>query len=64
LVPADRDMYFPPEDSFNEEAAIGDKLRAVCVPIVSEWGHMSASGQSPKDTEFIAAKICEFFGWK
>lgn len=62
-MPCDHDMYFPKEDSFIEEAHIGDTARAKCVPIPSVWGHMSASGQSPKDTEFIVGEIVEFFGW-
>ena len=56
-------MYFPPEDCFIEERLLGDPARAKCVPIVSEWGHMSASGQSAEDTKFIVAEIRKFLGW-
>jgi hypothetical protein len=56
-------MFFPPADSYNEEAAIGDKSRATCVPIVSEWGHMSGMGVNPAHSEFIVKEMCKFFGW-
>ncbi|KAI9008478.1 alpha/beta hydrolase fold protein [Hyaloraphidium curvatum] len=60
IMPCDTDMYFPPEDCFTEEAQIGDKSRARCLPIVSEWGHMAGGGYSAADVPWILGKIKAF----
>ena len=50
LMPCDRDLYFRTADSQIEMRSL---KRAKLVEIESSWGHMSGSGQSQPDTDFI-----------
>jgi homoserine O-acetyltransferase len=55
VMPCHSDLYFPPEDSENEVAAMRDATLRV---IPSVWGHRAgAPGTDPADIRFIDASI-------
>ncbi|MPY60730.1 alpha/beta fold hydrolase [Streptomyces spongiae] len=55
-MPAEKDLYFPPEDEAWAVSHIpGAELRV----IPGIWGHFAGGGSSPKDTEFIDTGIKE-----
>jgi homoserine O-acetyltransferase len=50
VMPAEKDLYFPPED---EEYAVGRMPNAELRVIPGVWGHFAGGGINPVDTEFI-----------
>jgi homoserine O-acetyltransferase len=50
VLPAEKDLYFPPED---EEYAVSHMSTAELRVIPGVWGHFAGGGQNPVDTEFI-----------
>ncbi|QIN81897.1 alpha/beta fold hydrolase [Rubrobacter tropicus] len=52
VMPAEKDLYFPPED---EEYAVGHMTNAEAElrVIPGVWGHFAGGGLNPEDTEFI-----------
>ena len=50
VMPAEKDLYFPPED---EEYAVGHMPNAEFRVIPGVWGHFAGGGANPVDTEFI-----------
>ncbi|MDP9864147.1 MULTISPECIES: alpha/beta fold hydrolase [Streptosporangium] len=50
VMPAEQDLYFPPEDSEWEVAHLPDAELRV---IPGAWGHFAGGGLNPVDTEFI-----------
>lgn len=56
VLPCRTDLYFPPEDSALEVAAM---RHAELRPIPSIWGHMAGGGLNPVDTDFIDAALKE-----
>jgi len=56
IVPAQQDLYFPPEDNEWEVARIpGAELRV----IPGAWGHFAGAGMNPVDTAFIDGALRE-----
>ncbi len=49
-LPAEKDLYFPPED---EEYAIGHMPNAELRVIPGVWGHFAGGGANPVDTAYI-----------
>lgn len=58
IMPCKTDLYFPPEDSENEVAAMGDKATLVVIPSI--WGHKAGGGANEIDTQFIADHVRKF----
>ncbi|GJE92718.1 homoserine O-acetyltransferase [Phanerochaete sordida] len=58
IMPSKTDLYFPPEDSQNEVAAMG--ANATLNVIDSIWGHKAGGGANAADTEFISKSVREF----
>lgn len=50
VMPAEKDLYFPPED---EEYAVGHMRDAELRVIPGVWGHFAGGGVNPADTQFI-----------
>ena len=50
VVPAEKDLYFPPED---EEYAVSHMSNAELRVIPGVWGHFAGGGANPVDTKFI-----------
>ena len=50
VMPAEKDLYFPPED---EEYAVGHMSDAELRVIPGVWGHFAGGGLNPVDTKFI-----------
>ncbi|KAF9558701.1 alpha beta hydrolase fold protein [Agrocybe pediades] len=59
IMPSKTDLYFPPEDSFNEVASLQSSARLVVIDTV--WGHMAGGGANAADDKFIADEITKFF---
>jgi homoserine O-acetyltransferase len=49
-LPAERDLYFPPED---EEWAVGHMRNAKLSVVPGIWGHLSGGGHDPEAAAFI-----------
>jgi len=58
IMPSKTDLYFPPEDSENEVAAMKNTARLVVIESV--WGHMAGGGSNKRDTDFMVAEIKKF----
>jgi len=58
IMPSKTDLYFPPEDSENEVAAMKNTARLVVMDTV--WGHMAGGGSNKRDTDFMVAEIKKF----
>lgn len=57
VMPAETDLYFPPEDSRNEVANMSN---AEFVPIPSIWGHFAGGpGVNPVDVKYLDGKLKE-----
>lgn len=56
VMPAEKDLYFPPEDSAWEA---GHMPNAELRVLPGVWGHMSASGLSPADAALMEATLRE-----
>ena len=50
VMPAEKDLYFPPED---EEYAVKPMPNAELRVIPGVWGHFAGGGANPTDTAFI-----------
>ncbi len=59
VMPAEKDLYFPPED---EEYAVGHIPSAELRVIPGVWGHFAGGGVNPVDTAFINAALTELLG--
>lgn len=54
LMPAEKDLYFPPEDEAHEASLIpGAELRI----IPGLWGHFAGNGSNATDTAFVDAAL-------
>lgn len=60
ILPCQTDLYFPPEDSFNELAEFTNKDRATVVPIPSVWGHAAGGQANPDDMAWLIEKVKTF----
>ncbi|WP_131735705.1 alpha/beta fold hydrolase [Actinomadura roseirufa] len=56
IMPAEKDLYFPPED---EVWAAGHIPDAEVRVIPGVWGHFAGGGENPEDTAFIDAGLRE-----
>jgi homoserine O-acetyltransferase/O-succinyltransferase len=56
VMPAEKDLYFPPED---EEYAVGHMPNAELRVIPGVWGHFAGGGVNPVDTKFIDDNLKE-----
>ncbi|MGH9287809.1 MAG: hypothetical protein ACRD0V_05865, partial [Acidimicrobiales bacterium] len=56
IMPAEKDLYFPPED---EEYAVGHMRNATLRVIPGVWGHFAGGGANPVDTAFIDTALKE-----
>ncbi|SEF77208.1 homoserine O-acetyltransferase [Nonomuraea solani] len=56
VMPAEKDLYFPPED---EEWAVRHIPDAELRVIPGVWGHFAGHGSNPEDTRFIDAALRE-----
>ena len=56
VMPAEKDLYFPPED---EEYAVGHIPGAELRVIPGVWGHFAGGGVNTVDTAFINAALTE-----
>ena len=56
IMPAEKDLYFPPED---EEYAVGHMKNATLRVIPGVWGHFAGGGANPVDTAFIDSALKE-----
>jgi len=59
VMPAEKDLYFPPED---EEYAVGHIPGAELRVIPGVWGHFAGGGVNTIDTAFINAALTELLG--
>lgn len=61
VMPAEKDLYFPPED---EQWAVDHmrNARAELRVIPGVWGHFAGGGVNPDDTAFINAALKELLG--
>jgi homoserine O-acetyltransferase/O-succinyltransferase len=59
VMPAEKDLYFPPED---EEYAVERMPNAELRVIPGVWGHFAGGGLNPEDTEFIDGALKELLG--
>ena len=50
VMPAEKDLYFPPED---EDYAVSHMSNAKLRVIPGVWGHFAGGGANPVDTKFI-----------
>jgi homoserine O-acetyltransferase len=56
VLPAEKDLYFPPED---EAWAVGHIPNAELRVIPGVWGHFAGGGKNPVDTAFIDAAVAD-----
>jgi homoserine O-acetyltransferase len=56
VLPAEKDLYFPPED---ERWAVSHMRRAEVRVIPGVWGHFAGGGYNPVDTRFIDGAVAE-----
>jgi Homoserine acetyltransferase len=56
VMPAEKDLYFPPED---EAWAVSRMPNAELRVVPGIWGHFAGYGSNPDDTEFIDITIGE-----
>ena len=56
VMPAEKDLYFPPED---EEFAVSHMPNAELRVIPGVWGHFAGGGVNPIDTAFIDQALKE-----
>jgi homoserine O-acetyltransferase len=56
VMPAEKDLYFPPED---EEFAVSHMPDAELRVIPGAWGHLAGGGVNPTDTAFIDQALKE-----
>ena len=54
VLPAEKDLYFPPED---EQWAVGQIPSAELRVIPGVWGHFAGGGVNPVDTAYIDAAV-------
>jgi homoserine O-acetyltransferase/O-succinyltransferase len=54
VLPAEKDLYFPPED---EQWAVGHIPSAELRVIPGVWGHFAGGGANPMDTAYIDAAV-------
>jgi homoserine O-acetyltransferase len=54
VLPAEKDLYFPPED---EQWAVGHMSSAELRVIPGVWGHFAGGGENPVDTAYIDAAV-------
>jgi homoserine O-acetyltransferase len=54
VLPAEKDLYFPPED---EQWAVGNIPSAELRVIPGVWGHFAGGGANPVDTAYIDAAV-------
>jgi homoserine O-acetyltransferase/O-succinyltransferase len=59
VMPAEKDLYFPPED---EEWAVSHMPNAELRVIPGVWGHFAGGGPNPADTQFINTAVAELLG--
>jgi homoserine O-acetyltransferase/O-succinyltransferase len=59
VMPCATDLYFPPEDSEIEVAAMPNARLAV---IDSVWGHYAGGGRAPADLAFIDKQLSDLLG--
>jgi homoserine O-acetyltransferase len=58
VMPAERDLYFPPEDeAWAVSRMTGCKVEHRVIPGV--WGHFAGGGPNPVDTAFIDSAVAE-----
>ncbi|KAG8624333.1 hypothetical protein KVT40_007400 [Elsinoe batatas] len=61
VLPSRTDLYFPPEDSEIEVAAMGPGV-GTCEPFPSVWGHWAGGpGQSKNDAKWLDDKLRQLF---
>jgi len=56
VMPAEKDLYFPPED---EEWAVSHMQKAELRVIPGVWGHFAGAGNNPVDTGFIDRGVAD-----
>ena len=56
VMPAEKDLYFPPED---EEWEVSHMRNAELRVIPGVWGHFAGGGENPTDVDFIDAAVKE-----
>lgn len=56
VMPAEKDLYFPPED---EEYAVSHMKGAELRVIPGVWGHFAGGGLNPDDVRFIDGALDE-----
>lgn len=56
VMPAEKDLYFPPEDEAYE---VGHMPNAELRVIPGVWGHFAGGGANPVDTAFIDRALAE-----
>jgi homoserine O-acetyltransferase len=56
MMPAEKDLYFPPEDEHWASGFIPDSELRV---IPGVWGHFAGGGCNPEDTKFVDSAIKE-----
>jgi homoserine O-acetyltransferase len=56
VMPAEKDLYFPPED---EEYEVARMPNAELRVIPGVWGHFAGGGANPQDTAFIDRALAE-----
>jgi homoserine O-acetyltransferase len=56
VMPAEKDLYFPPED---EQWAVSHMQNAELRVIPGVWGHFAGGGANPVDTAFIDRAVAE-----
>jgi homoserine O-acetyltransferase len=56
VMPAEKDLYFPPED---ERWAVSHMTNADLRVIPGVWGHFAGGGANPVDTAFIDTAVAE-----
>lgn len=57
VMPAEKDLYFPPEDEAWAVSHMRDGTELRVIPGV--WGHFAGGGKNPVDTAFIDAAVAE-----
>ena len=58
-MPAEKDLYFPPEDEVWASGYIPDSEVRVIPGI---WGHFAGGGKNPADVTFIDQAVTELLG--
>jgi homoserine O-acetyltransferase len=56
VMPAEKDLYFPPED---EEWEVSRMQKAELRVIPGVWGHFAGAGNNPVDTAFIDRSVAD-----